>query len=93
MTIVYIQLYGIRVGVNLQIDLDALANDLGAKAAGNASGKATARFGRIKASFNATDLQALTAANGARQAARKQRWQPECDPIDGGDNLGESPDC
>lgn len=69
----YIYIYGIRVLVNLDINVDALANDLGAKAAGNCNGKATVRFGNIKASIGGKDMQALTAANGARAAARKQR--------------------
>lgn len=73
MALIYIQLYGVRVGVNLQIDLDALANGLGAKAAGNASGKATVHFGSIKASFNAHDLQALTDAKSARRVASNAR--------------------
>lgn len=89
-----IVLYGVSVLVHLDIDVDALANDLGAKAAGNASGRAAIRFGNVKASFNRQDLQALTAAKSARRRSRSQSPPTAryIDPIDQGDNLGESPD-
>lgn len=67
----YIVLYGIRVLVQLDINVDALANDLGAKAADNASGKASVRFGNVKAAVSVTDRIAIRDAREARRQATR----------------------
>lgn len=90
-----IVLHGVSVLVQLDINVDALANDLGAKAADNASGRSSVRFGNVKAAITGKDLQALTAAKGARRRSRADSPPTAryIDPLDQGDNLGESPDC
>jgi len=70
--LVTIQLYGIKVGIELDIDIDALANDLGAKAADNASCKSSVRHGCIKASIHPLDRAPLSAARQARLAKRAE---------------------
>lgn len=80
-----IVLHGVSVLVQLDINVDALANDLGAKAADNASGRSSVRFGNVKAAITGKDLQALTAAKAAHHAkfratgTRPLKFQFRCD--------------
>jgi hypothetical protein len=77
--LVTIMLYGIKVGIELDIDVDALANDLGTKAADNASCRSSVRHGCVKASIHPLDRAPLSAAKQARRTERlaTRRLEPQ----------------
>ena len=87
--------YGVSIDVLLDIDLAGLANALGAKAGKARGRKSKLAHGLIVASVSAADQTMVKErlALAGNKMLRAVKWKPAPDPIDQGDNQGESPDC
>jgi len=53
---IIVSMYGMTIPVQIDIEVDALANDLGAKAIETKSGRASVRFGAVRVKISKEDL-------------------------------------
>jgi hypothetical protein len=91
--VIAVFVYGVPLQALVDINEEGLVNMMAARAATSTGRKAILGGGCIKVSVSKADAQRVAdsrASEKARRAALKQVTAP--DPIDQGDNLGESPD-